>query len=107
MKRAIGPTVARLAKEIGTGSLIALTGETFHDEANRVAVQIEACWADLYGASTALPRNRADEQLLEDLYLSEQLTAASCCAGANDRPLKVVLGTLYWAVRHHHASTKE
>ena len=60
LKRAIGPTVVRLAKEIGTGPLIALTGEPFHDEVNRVAVQIEACWADLYGASIVSSRERAD-----------------------------------------------
>ena len=61
MKRAIGPTVARLAKEVGTGSLIALKGEPFHDEVNRVAVQIEACWADLYGASALSSHERADK----------------------------------------------
>jgi hypothetical protein len=62
LKKSIGPTVARLAKEIGTGSLIALTGEPFHDEAKRVAVQIEACWADLYGASNVSSHDRADEK---------------------------------------------
>jgi hypothetical protein len=61
LKKSIGPTVARLAKEIGTGSLIALTGEPFHDEAKRVAVQIEACWADLYGASAISSHDRADK----------------------------------------------
>jgi hypothetical protein len=61
LKRSIGPTVTRLAEEtrIGTGSLIAQTGEPFHEEVRRVAEHIEACWADLYGESTAALGERA------------------------------------------------
>lgn len=53
LRRSIGPTVARLAEEtgLGSGSLIAQTGEPFYDEVSRVAEHIEACWADLYGKS--------------------------------------------------------
>jgi hypothetical protein len=51
LKRSIGPTVARIAKDVWTGSLIAPTGEPFHDEVRRVSDQIQACWADLYGVS--------------------------------------------------------